>query len=99
METNTKKTFIIFLQKIIAVYKIIISPFLGNRCRFAPSCSEYAHQAIEQHGVIKGISFSLKRISRCHPWGSTGYDPVPEPNNYSVNQQSLTKTSLKEVNN
>jgi len=72
--------FIICLQKTIAAYKLLISPFLGNHCRFTPTCSEYAQQALEQHGIIKGILFSLKRIACCHPWGATGYDPVPEPN-------------------
>ncbi|TYL48287.1 membrane protein insertion efficiency factor YidD [Marinomonas sp. IMCC 4694] len=58
-------------------YQLIISPFLGNNCRFYPSCSHYMIQAIEQHGVIKGVYLGLKRLSKCHPWHEGGIDPVP----------------------
>lgn len=68
-----------FFQTTFKVYYWVLSPLLGNRCRFAPSCSEYAHQALERHGVISGLWLTLKRISRCHPWGGDGFDPVPEP--------------------
>lgn len=61
----------------IRFYKYAISPMLGSRCRFFPSCSEYAAEAIEKHGASKGILLGLKRISRCHPWNSGGFDPVP----------------------
>ena len=63
---------------IIKTYQFLISPLLGSRCRFLPTCSEYSAQSIREHGVIKGIALSLKRISKCHPWGSHGYDPVPK---------------------
>ena len=63
---------------IIKIYQYLISPLLGSRCRFLPTCSEYSAQSIREHGVIKGIALSLKRISKCHPWGSHGYDPVPK---------------------
>lgn len=65
---------------IIRGYRYCISPFLGTHCRFHPSCSCYAHTAIERHGALKGLGLSLKRLSRCHPWHPGGYDPVPEKN-------------------
>ncbi|MBO5039225.1 MAG: membrane protein insertion efficiency factor YidD [Alphaproteobacteria bacterium] len=61
----------------IKVYKKGISPFLPNACRFHPTCSEYMIEAIEIHGLIKGIYLGIKRICRCHPWGGSGEDPVP----------------------
>ena len=63
---------------LIKGYKKYISPFLPPSCRFQPTCSEYAKNCIEIHGVMKGTYYSLKRISKCHPLGSYGYDPVPE---------------------
>lgn len=63
---------------LIRAYAYFISPFLGNNCRFYPSCSAYAQQALTQYGVMKGSWLSLRRISRCHPWHEGGYDPVPE---------------------
>ncbi len=66
-----------FLKAIIYFYRICISPFFGPKCRFLPSCSEYALEAINIHGPIRGFVLSAKRISRCHPWGKHGIDPVP----------------------
>lgn len=59
-------------------YQLLISPWLGPRCRFDPSCSAYAVDAIRRFGPIQGGWLALRRILRCHPWGATGYDPVPE---------------------
>ena len=61
----------------IRFYQLVISPWLGPRCRFVPSCSHYARQAIETHGAFKGGYLTLRRIVRCHPWGACGHDPVP----------------------
>lgn len=66
------------LVALIRVYQILISPLLGPRCRFYPSCSSYALQALEQHGLIRGSYLSAARICRCHPLNPGGYDPVPE---------------------
>ncbi|MHB9117679.1 MAG: membrane protein insertion efficiency factor YidD [Burkholderiales bacterium] len=62
---------------LIKVYQYLISPIIGPRCRFTPSCSEYAYEAIHKHGVLRGGWLSLKRIARCNPLHSGGYDPVP----------------------
>lgn len=61
----------------IKIYRLFISPLLGPKCRFYPSCSAYAIEAIQKHGLFKGISLSSKRIMKCHPWGDSGIDPVP----------------------
>ena len=62
---------------LIKLYQWIISPLLGPKCRFTPTCSSYAMQSFRKYGPIKGFWLSVKRISRCHPWGGHGYDPVP----------------------
>ncbi len=61
---------------IIVFYQRFISPLTGPSCRFFPSCSSYTLQAIDKHGLVKGLFLSLRRISRCHPWHPGGYDPV-----------------------
>ncbi len=65
------------LVLLIRFYRYAISPLLGRRCRFYPSCSEYAAEAIQKHGVWKGVKLGSRRLSRCHPWHPGGYDPVP----------------------
>ncbi|MDA3925235.1 MAG: membrane protein insertion efficiency factor YidD [Kiritimatiellae bacterium] len=62
---------------LIRFYQIVISPHIGNCCRFEPSCSQYVIEALRIHGVIKGSWLGFKRIMRCHPFGHSGYDPVP----------------------
>lgn len=62
----------------VAGYKKFISPFLPPSCRFYPGCSDYAREAIENHGTIKGCCYALGRLLRCHPFNPGGYDPVPE---------------------
>lgn len=61
----------------ILVYRYSLSAVLGRQCRFAPTCSEYAADAVRSHGALRGGWLGLKRIGRCHPWGGSGYDPVP----------------------
>ena len=63
--------------KIIRVYQKYLSPLLGPSCRFHPTCSEYAFQAIETYGVFKGSFLAIKRILKCNPWGGSGADPLP----------------------
>lgn len=62
---------------LIKIYQWIISPILGPKCRFTPSCSHYGLEALKKYGIIKGTWLTIKRIARCHPWGGHGYDPVP----------------------
>ena len=61
----------------IFLYQRFISPMLGKNCRFTPTCSQYAVEAIRKYGPFKGLFLAIKRILRCHPWGGSGYDPVP----------------------
>lgn len=68
-----------FFQTLIRIYSYLISPFLGRNCRYHPTCSSYAHSALEQHGVLKGIFLTICRVLNCHPWGRRKWvDPVPE---------------------
>lgn len=61
----------------IHLYRYAISPMMASHCRHIPSCSEYALEAIETHGAMRGSLLTARRLSRCHPWGTHGYDPVP----------------------
>jgi hypothetical protein len=61
----------------LTVYKVVLSPFFPGTCRFLPSCSQYAREAVTVHGTLKGAWLALRRLSRCHPFGSSGLDPVP----------------------
>lgn len=58
-------------------YKLTLSPLIGNQCRFLPTCSDYAAQALIDHGPVRGGWLAARRLCRCHPWGASGYDPVP----------------------
>jgi uncharacterized protein len=62
----------------VLLYRWFLSPYLGRQCRFEPTCSAYALDAIRKHGVLRGYWLAVKRIGRCHPWGGAGLDPVPE---------------------
>jgi len=61
----------------IRIYQVAISPFIGPRCRYYPSCSQYAAQAVLKHGPLRGTVLALARLLRCHPWSAGGVDPVP----------------------
>jgi len=62
----------------IRAYQLMLSPWLGRDCRYWPTCSHYAIEAIERFGPLRGAALAARRIGRCHPWGGSGYDPVPE---------------------
>lgn len=62
---------------VIRFYQIIISPWVGPKCRYIPTCSQFGIEALKKHGLIKGLWLTIKRVSHCHPWGGSGYDPVP----------------------
>ncbi len=68
--------FVYLLIKLIKIYKFLISPLLGNSCRYFPTCSEYSIESLKSYGLFKGLYLSLKRILSCHPWGNGGFDPV-----------------------
>ena len=71
---KTMQTIILYLIK---AYRLLLSPFFGQACRFEPSCSRYTEEAVKTHGAIKGSMLGVKRICRCHPWNEGGFDPVP----------------------
>ena len=81
---NLEKYSVKVLLFFISIYKVSLSPYLGQNCRYHPTCSTYAKEALQIHGLRKGIALSLKRISKCHPFGGSGVDLVPgkdEPKN------------------
>ncbi len=65
------------IRGVTLVYRYTLSAFLGRTCRFLPTCSEYAEQAIARHGALRGGGLAFRRVLRCHPWGGSGFDPVP----------------------
>ena len=65
------------LVMLIRAYRYLVSPLLGPHCRYTPSCSQYALEALQRHGLMRGLWLTLKRVGSCHPWHAGGYDPVP----------------------
>ncbi len=65
------------IRALLRAYQLLVSPLLGPRCRFHPSCSQYALDALAAHGTVRGGALALRRLARCHPWHPGGYDPVP----------------------
>lgn len=72
-----ERTLVVLVSLPIWLYRWTVSPMLGPRCRFDPSCSAYALEALHRHGILAGGWLAARRIARCHPWGGFGYDPVP----------------------
>ncbi|MEC8599157.1 MAG: membrane protein insertion efficiency factor YidD [Bacteroidota bacterium] len=72
-----KKILVFPLIFLVKIYQSIISPLFPPTCRYKPTCSEYAIQSLKKHGLIKGVYLSIKRVVNCHPWGGSGYDPIP----------------------
>jgi putative membrane protein insertion efficiency factor len=62
---------------VVRAYQLVLAPFAGGACRFEPSCSAYAVEAVQQHGAWRGLALAMRRVGRCHPFGSHGFDPVP----------------------
>lgn len=79
-------TFLIYL---IRLYQIIVSPMLGTNCRFHPTCSAYALQAIKDFGAMRGLFYGIRRLIKCHPFGSAGYDPVPSSSREDVGDVAI----------
>jgi uncharacterized protein len=65
------------LITLIKAYQFLLSPFIGQQCRFSPTCSQYAIEAIQKHGAFKGSYYTIRRLLRCHPWHAGGHDPIP----------------------
>lgn len=74
----------LLLRGAIRAYQWVLAPVLGANCRYLPSCSEYAHEALGLHGPLGGSWLAAKRVCRCHPWGGSGYDPVPPPTTHDT---------------
>lgn len=72
----------------VRAYRLLLSPWVGHNCRFQPTCSAYALEALEKHGALKGSLLAARRIGRCHPLGSSGYDPVPDPDKTDEKQNN-----------
>ena len=81
------------LLLLLRAYKLAISPYLGNNCRFYPSCSDYAAQAIRLHGPLKGCALAGVRLCKCHPWHAGGLDPVPQPRGQDGKQPPAPHTN------
>jgi len=79
----------------IRLYQLLISPLIGPRCRFSPTCSQYAIEAIQKHGIIRGFWLACKRIIKCHPAHDGGYDPVPTRASDTENDESKQTTETK----
>jgi putative membrane protein insertion efficiency factor len=79
------------LTAAIRAYRYVISPMLGPTCRFYPSCSCYAEEALQQYGALRGSYLTMRRLMRCHPWHEGGYDPVPRPDTQINNTTHNTK--------
>ncbi|MCB5185716.1 membrane protein insertion efficiency factor YidD [Methylobacillus gramineus] len=71
------KLFSSLLIGMIKIYQWTLSPFIGQSCRFFPTCSQYAIEAMHKHGALRGAFYTIRRLSRCHPWHAGGHDPVP----------------------
>ena len=72
-----KNIFSLIFLSIIYIYQNLVSPLIPARCRYTPTCSHYSKESIKKHGPFKGIVLTFKRIIKCHPWGGSGYDPIP----------------------
>jgi len=75
---NFKNISILPFVLFIKLYQLFISPILKSNCRYLPTCSEYSIESLKEHGIIRGVFLSIKRIMHCHPYGGDGYDPVPK---------------------
>ncbi len=98
MITTLKKIPSTLLIGLVYIYKYVISPVIGPRCRFYPTCSTYMIEAIETHGPIKGTWLGLKRLGRCHPYNEGGYDPVPgccDHTQHSPQKEKVAQTEKK----
>jgi putative membrane protein insertion efficiency factor len=73
---------------LIKIYRLVLSPFIGQHCRFTPTCSCYTIEALQEHGALRGSLLGIKRLGRCHPWSEGGYDPVPKSTKHSIKEHN-----------
>lgn len=85
------------LHWLIRFYQIAISPLLGPRCRYIPTCSQYSLEAVHSYGAVRGVWLAIRRICRCHPWGGSGYDPVPQKAIRFISFQQIDSQTLHVV--
>ena len=76
---------------LIKMYKWVLSPYLGNNCRYLPSCSDYMLESIEKKGTVLGIIFGLKRLIKCNPWSGSGYDPIQSSKRKEIYEKNILK--------
>jgi putative membrane protein insertion efficiency factor len=88
VNTGIDRALATVLRGLIHSYRWLISPWLARSCRFEPTCSRYALEALDQHGAVRGTYLALRRIGRCHPWHPGGYDPVPETDSLPPNEST-----------
>lgn len=79
---------------IVRFYQLAISPWTPASCRYTPTCSAYAIEALERHGAVRGGRLALRRIGRCHPWGGHGFDPVPQPDEQGTLEDRTERVRL-----
>ncbi len=77
MNRPRRSPLVLLLKGMVRLYQLVLSPWLGSNCRYQPTCSAYAMEALERHGALRGSWLAARRIARCHPLGGSGYDPVP----------------------
>lgn len=80
---------------LLRAYKLVVSPVLPSACRFYPSCSVYTAEAVDTHGVARGLWLGLRRLARCHPWGAGGFDPVPPAPSSAGNAAGRPETNVR----
>lgn len=88
---------VFLLRATVRSYQLVVAPFLGANCRYLPSCSEYARDALGNHGALRGSALAIARICRCHPWGGSGWDPVPPAERTTPGTESAKPQSMIEM--
>ena len=94
--TIASRLILLILQIIIKAYQQLISPTMPGSCRHLPTCSQYAAESLSEYGPYKGLWLTINRISRCHPWGTSGYDPVPQKS-ISMPNTNLSQKAVAEM--